>query len=112
MWCLRSPWPDPCSVLNPPGDAQQPGGRTRIAAPVRRCGSAGGNHAFVTLFMECAETSCLIEGERPARTAHRAYAPGSAGSPPPRFLGSRSPTQRPSEQKALKAITKKDAPAD
>src|SRR5262249_15025656 len=34
MSCLRSPWPDPCSVLNPPGGAQQRGGaRTELERP-------------------------------------------------------------------------------
>ena len=45
------------------------------------------------------------------RTAHTACALENAGLPLPRFLGSRSPTQRLPEQEALKAITKKDAPA-
>src|SRR5262245_40240536 len=58
MWCLRSPWPDPCSGPNPPGDAQPPSGANLqglCAAMVQRA-----NHAFATLFMEGTETSCLM----------------------------------------------------
>jgi len=46
------------------GEAQQPGGASSNCSAYAPLWFSGVTTPFVTLFMECPETSCLIQGER------------------------------------------------